>query len=61
MRSVPRRLARLVHQHFTVSLTDSDEKLVNRHGGVDGDFTTEQVLNVVLLYVMRLGVTSENV
>jgi hypothetical protein len=51
MRSAPCRLSRFVHQHFTVSLTNGDEKLVNGHGRVDGDFATEQGLDIVLLYM----------
>ena len=43
-------LASVVHQHLSVPLAYGDKKLVNGHGRVYGNFATEEVLDVMLLY-----------
>jgi len=43
----------IVGQHFTVALTNGYEELVNRHGRVNSDFSTEKCFNVVLLDGIR--------
>jgi hypothetical protein len=45
-----RRLSRFVLEHLSVSLTHGDEKLVDTHRRINGDFTTEKRLDIVFLF-----------
>ena len=45
-----RRFARIVREQLAVLLSHGDEELVDGHGGVDGDFASEESLYFVLFY-----------
>ena len=53
-----RRLALVVLEHLTVALADGDEELVNAHRRVDGNFTTEKRLYLILLWTQRGAATA---
>ena len=46
---VTRNFPRVVRQHLAVLLADRDEELVDGHGRVNGDFTSEECFNVMFL------------
>jgi hypothetical protein len=41
--------SRVIREHLSVLLANGNEKLVDRHGGIDGDFATEEGLHFMLL------------
>ena len=45
-----RRFARIVREELAVLLSHGDEELVDGHGGVDGDFASEESFYFVFFY-----------
>lgn len=55
----PGCFTQFIRQHFAVPLPHGDKKLIDGHGRVDGDFTPEQCLDVMLLFFVRERETNQ--